>query len=433
MFLSLFTGGGIDMWMSLVGMAALIGIAVLFSNNRSQIKLRTVIGAFAIQAGLGAFVLYVPIGQDILAGASNAVSQVIGYGQDGIRSMFGGLVSDKMFEQFGGDGFVFAFRVLPVIIFFSSLISVLYYLGIMQWVIRLLGGALQLILGTSRTESLSATANIFVGQTEAPLVVKPYIARMTQSELFAVMCGGLASVAGSVLAGYASMGVKMEYLIAASFMAAPGGLLFAKIIVPETQEQLEEVGLEQGQPEDDPTNVIDAAAIGASDGLKLALNVGAMLLAFIGLISLINGVLGGLGTWLNIPDLSLEGILGWLFAPLAFVIGVPWSESTVAGSFIGQKLVVNEFVAYLNFAPYLKDEVLIGQAAMSQQTKAIVSFALCGFANLSSIAILLGGLGAMAPSRRQEIARFGLRAVLAGTLSNLMSATIAGFFLAISA
>jgi len=421
------------MWMSLVGMAALIGIAVLFSNNRSQIKLRTVIGAFVIQAGLGAFVLYVPIGKDILAGASNAVSQVIGYGQDGIRFMFGGLVSDKMFEQFGGDGFVFAFRVLPVIIFFSSLISVLYYLGIMQWVIRLLGGALQLILGTSRTESLSATANIFVGQTEAPLVVKPYIARMTQSELFAVMCGGLASVAGSVLAGYASMGVKMEYLIAASFMAAPGGLLFAKIIVPETQEQAEEAELVHGQIDDNPTNVIDAAAIGAADGLKLALNVGAMLLAFIGLISLINGILGGLGTWLSIPGLSLEGILGWLFAPLAFVIGVPWSESTVAGSFIGQKLVVNEFVAYLNFAPYLKDEALIGQAAMSQQTKAIVSFALCGFANLSSIAILLGGLGAMAPSRRQEIARFGLRAVLAGTLSNLMSATIAGFFLAISA
>ncbi len=414
-------------------MAALIGIAVLFSNNRSQIKLRTVIGAFVIQAGLGAFVLYVPIGKDILAGASNAVSQVIGYGQDGIRFMFGGLVSDKMFEQFGGDGFVFAFRVLPVIIFFSSLISVLYYLGIMQWVIRLLGGALQLILGTSRTESLSATANIFVGQTEAPLVVKPYIARMTQSELFAVMCGGLASVAGSVLAGYASMGVKMEYLIAASFMAAPGGLLFAKIIVPETQEQAEEAELVHGQIDDNPTNVIDAAAIGAADGLKLALNVGAMLLAFIGLISLINGILGGLGTWLSIPGLSLEGILGWLFSPLAFVIGVPWSESTVAGSFIGQKLVVNEFVAYLNFAPYLKDEALIGQAAMSQQTKAIVSFALCGFANLSSIAILLGGLGAMAPSRRQEIARFGLRAVLAGTLSNLMSATIAGFFLAISA
>lgn len=421
------------MWMSLLGMATLIAIAVLFSNNRSQINLRTVIGAFSIQAGLGAFVLYVPIGKDILKGASDAVSQVIGYGQDGIHFMFGGLITEKMFEHFGNDGFVFAFRVLPVIIFFSSLISVLYYLGIMQWVIRLLGGGLQLLLGTSRTESLSATANIFVGQTEAPLVVRPYIARMTQSELFAVMCGGLASVAGSVLAGYASMGVKMEYLIAASFMAAPGGLLFAKLIVPETQEQTEEVDLAEEQSTDNPTNVIDAAAIGASDGLKLALNVGAMLLAFIGLISLINGILGGVGSQFDMPNLSLEGILGWLFAPLAFVIGVPWSESTVAGSFIGQKLVVNEFVAYLNFAPYLKDEVLIGQAAMSQQTKAIVSFALCGFANLSSIAILLGGLGAMAPNRRQEIARFGLKAVLAGTLSNLMSATIAGFFLALSA
>ncbi|MBP8270224.1 MAG: NupC/NupG family nucleoside CNT transporter, partial [Aeromonas sp.] len=221
--------------MGLVGMATLILIAVLFSSNRKAIKIRTVGGAFAIQAGLGAFVLYVPVGRDILVGVSDAVSSVIGYGQNGIEFLFGGLVGNKMFEVFGGGGFVFAFRVLPVIIFFSSLIAVLYYLGIMQWVIKLLGGGLQKVLGTSRTESLSATANIFVGQTEAPLVVRPFISKMTDSELFAVMCGGLASVAGSVLAGYASMGVKMEYLIAASFMAAPGGLLFAKLLVPETE------------------------------------------------------------------------------------------------------------------------------------------------------------------------------------------------------
>ncbi|MEH8174996.1 NupC/NupG family nucleoside CNT transporter [Aeromonas veronii] len=421
-----------NLFMGLVGMATLVLIAVLFSSNRKAINVRTVVGAFAIQAGLGAFVLYVPVGRDILVGVSDAVSSVISYGQNGIDFLFGGLVSNKMFEVFGGGGFVFAFRVLPVIIFFSSLIAVLYYLGIMQMVIKLLGGGLQKVLGTSRTESLSATANIFVGQTEAPLVVRPYIAKMTDSELFAVMCGGLASVAGSVLAGYASMGVKMEYLIAASFMAAPGGLLFAKLLVPETETPNYDESSADAELDDKPANVIDAAAAGASAGMQLALNVGAMLLAFIGLIAMINGIFSGVGGWFGYPQLSLELLLGWIFSPLAFLIGVPWNEAVVAGSFIGQKLVVNEFVAYLNFAPYLKDAELINGVAMSDHTKAIISFALCGFANLSSVAILLGGLGSMAPNRRGTIARFGLKAVLAGSLSNLMSATIAGFFLALS-
>ncbi|MFM5357540.1 NupC/NupG family nucleoside CNT transporter [Aeromonas veronii] len=421
-----------NLFMGLVGMATLVLIAVLFSSNRKAINVRTVVGAFAIQAGLGAFVLYVPVGRDILVGVSDAVSSVISYGQNGIDFLFGGLVSNKMFEVFGGGGFVFAFRVLPVIIFFSSLIAVLYYLGIMQMVIKLLGGGLQKVLGTSRTESLSATANIFVGQTEAPLVVRPYISKMTDSELFAVMCGGLASVAGSVLAGYASMGVKMEYLIAASFMAAPGGLLFAKLLVPETETPNYDESSADAELDDKPANVIDAAAAGASAGMQLALNVGAMLLAFIGLIAMINGIFSGVGGWFGYPQLSLELLLGWIFSPLAFLIGVPWNEAVVAGSFIGQKLVVNEFVAYLNFAPYLKDAELINGVAMSDHTKAIISFALCGFANLSSVAILLGGLGSMAPNRRGTIARFGLKAVLAGSLSNLMSATIAGFFLALS-
>ncbi len=252
--------------------------------------------------------------------------------------IFGIFVSDKMFELFGGGGFIFAFRVLPIIVFFSSLIAVLYYLGIMQLVIKVLGGGLQKVLGTSRTESLSATANIFVGQTEAPLVVRPYIATMTTSELFAIMCGGLASVAGSVLAGYAQMGVPMEYLIAASFMAAPGGLLFAKLMVPETEDVKDRVDATDLVAEDErPANIIDAAASGASSGMQLALNVGAMLLAFIALIALINGILGGIGGWFDYPQLSLELLLGWLFAPIAFLIGVPWSEATVAGSFIVPK------------------------------------------------------------------------------------------------
>ncbi|MCE8023814.1 NupC/NupG family nucleoside CNT transporter [Billgrantia aerodenitrificans] len=415
--------------MSLVGMATLIAIALIFSTSRRDIRLRTVGGAFAIQAGIGAFVLYVPFGQTVLQTISAGVSQVVLYANDGIDFLFGGLADTDSI------GFVFAIKVLPVIIFFSSLIAVLYYIGIMQWVIRILGGALQKALGTSRTESLSATANIFVGQTEAPLVVRPFIARMTPSQLFAVMCGGLASVAGSVLAGYAALGIPMEYLVAASFMAAPGGLLFAKLIMPETEKPVDDVeeASEVIEAEDRPVNVLDAAAAGASSGLRLAANVGAMLLAFIGLIALVNGMLGGIGGWVGFEQLSLELILGWLFAPLAFVLGVPWAEATLAGSFIGQKLVVNEFVAYINLAPYIDGDAMVANTgqAMSGHTIAILSFALCGFANLSSIAILLGGLGSIAPSRRHDIARFGVKAVLAGTLSNLMSAAIAGFFLSI--
>ncbi|MBW5408038.1 NupC/NupG family nucleoside CNT transporter [Morganella morganii] len=421
--------------MSLVGMAALIFIAVLFSSDRRAIKLRTVTGAFIIQVLIGALVLYVPMGRKILLAMSDGVASVIGYGQKGMDFIFGGLVSDKMFEVFGGGGFVFALRVLPVIVFFSSLIAVLYYLGIMQFVIKILGGGLQKLLGTSRTESLSATANIFVGQTEAPLVVRPYISGMTNSELFAVMCGGLASVAGSVLAGYAQMGVPLEYLIAASFMAAPGGLLFAKLMVPETEHFDDRREAMAGMAEEErPANLIDAAAGGASSGMQLALNVGAMLLAFIALIALINGILSGVGGWFDYPQLSLELILGWLFSPIAFLIGVPWSEAMTAGSFIGQKIVVNEFVAYMNFGEYMKPDAQViaaGLQPLSDHTKAIISFALCGFANLSSVAILLGGLGGMAPNRRKDVARLGMKAVMAGTLSNLMSATIAGFFLAL--
>ncbi|KHN49481.1 NupC/NupG family nucleoside CNT transporter [Pectobacterium fontis] len=421
--------------MSLIGMIVLMLFAVMLSSNRKAIRLRTVVGAFILQIGIGALVLYVPIGRAILEGMSNGVSNVINYGNQGVSFMFGGLASDKMFEIFGGGGFVFALRVLPIIVFFSSLIAVLYYMGIMQIVIKVLGGGLQKLLGTSRTESLSATANIFVGQTEAPLVVRPYIANMTQSELFAVMCCGLASIAGAVMAGYAQMGVSLEYLIAASFMSAPGGLLFAKLMVPETEkthDHDEMVGFVD--EEDRPVNLIDAAASGAASGLQLALNVGAMLLAFIALIAVLNGILGGIGGWFDYPQLSLELILGWCFAPVAFLIGIPWSEAAVAGSFIGQKLIVNEFVAYMNFSQYLKADDVVqaaGLQVLSDHTKAVISFALCGFANLSSIAILIGGLGSMAPTRRQDIARLGLKTVVAGTLSNLMSACIAGFFLAL--
>lgn len=403
--------------MSLVGIFAILLVAYLASSHRQHIQWRTVGGAFGLQLAIGAFVLYVPFGQDVLVSVSSAVGNVISYAQEGIRFLFGDAGAMKY-------GFVFAIHVLTVIIFFSSLIAVLYHIGVMKFVISIIGGGLQKLLGTSRPESMSAAANIFVGQTEAPLVVKPFIPTMTRSELFAVMVGGLASVAGSVLAGYAGMGIELKYLIAASFMAAPGGLLMAKMLVPETEQPkntLTEISVEERS-----TNVIDAAASGAASGLMLALNVGAMLLAFVGLIALVNGIVGWAGSVVGMEGLTLQLIFGYVFQPLAFILGVSWEEARLAGSFIGQKLVINEFVAYLDFYKHVQDGML------SEHTQIIVTFALCGFANFSSIAILLGGLGSMAPSRRPDIAQLGLKALLAATLANLMSAAIAGFFFSLS-
>ena len=406
---------------SILGIVVLLVIAVLFSNNRKAINLRTVLGALVIQIGFAALILYVPYGRDALQATANGVSNVIAYGNEGINFVFGGLADPS------NVGFIFAVKVLPIIVFFSGLISVLYYLGIMQAVIKVIGGTLQAALGTSKAESMSAAANIFVGQTEAPLVVRPYIKNMTQSELFAIMAGGTASIAGSVMAGYAGMGVPLTYLIAASFMAAPAGLLFAKILFPQTEQFTDK------QPETDdsekPTNVLEAMAGGASAGMQLALNVGAMLIAFVGLIALVNGILGGVGGWFGYGDLTLQSIFGWIFKPLAYLIGVSWDESAIAGQMIGMKLAVNEFVGYLEFAKYLQPDTAV---VLSEKTKAIITFALCGFANFSSIAILIGGIGGMAPNRRGDVARLGLKAVVAGTLANLMSATIAGLFIELS-
>lgn len=396
------------------GIFIVLGMAFLLSSARKSISLRTILGGLTIQIVFAFVVLKWEAGRSALNWFTMRVQDIINYANEGISFLFGPLASANDF------GFVFAFQVLTVIIFFSSLISVLYYLGIMQWFIKIIGGGLSKLLGTSKAESMSAAANIFVGQTEAPLVIRPFIAKMTQSELFAVMTGGLASVAGSVLVGYALLGVPLEYLLAASFMAAPAGLIMAKMIIPET-EKTETAEVLQMLDDEESVNVIDAAARGAGDGLKLAVNVGAMLLAFIALIALINGILGGLGGLFGYESLSLEGILGVLFSPIAFAVGVPWSEAVTAGSFIGQKLVLNEFVAYSSFAPQI--------AALSDKTVIVVSFALCGFANLSSMAILLGGLGSLAPSRRPDIAKLGLRSVAAGMLASLLSAAIAGIFI----
>ncbi|GAA8116750.1 NupC/NupG family nucleoside CNT transporter [Helicobacter pylori] len=410
---------------SVVGMAVLFLIAWVFSSNKRAINYRTIVSAFVIQVALGALALYVPLGREMLQGLASGIQSVISYGYEGVRFLFGNLAPNAKGDQ-GIGGFIFAINVLAIIIFFASLISLLYYLKIMPLFINLIGGALQKCLGTSKAESMSAAANIFVAHTEAPLVIKPYLKSMSDSEIFAVMCVGMASVAGPVLAGYASMGIPLPYLIAASFMSAPGGLLFAKIIYPQNEaiSSHADVSVEKH------VNAIEAIANGASTGLNLALHVGAMLLAFVGMLALINGLLGVLGGFLGMEHLSLGLILGTLLKPLAFMLGIPWSQAGIAGEIIGIKIALNEFVGYMQFLPYLGDNPPL---ILSEKTKAIITFALCGFANLSSVAMLIGGLGSLVPKKKDLIVRLALKAVLVGTLSNFMSATIAGLFIGLNA
>ncbi len=398
---------------AIVGIATLLALAVLMSEDRRRIRLRTVGIALGLQVAIAGLVILFPPGRAALAGLVGGVQRVIDYGNEGIEFVFGARTAESL-------GFTIAVNVLPVIVFFSALMSLLYYLGIMQRVVFLLGGWLQRLLGTTRTESMSAVSNIFVGHTEAPLVVRPYLAGMSRSELFAVMTGGCATIAGAVMAAYASMGVDLNYLITASFMAAPGGLAMAKIVMPEAHVRESEIAVADADEEERPVNVFEAIGNGALLGLKLALNVGAMLLAFVAMIALLNGIIGGIAGLAGHEGLTLQQILGWLFAPIAFLLGIPWAEALTAGSLIGQKLIINEFYAYANFVQ-IKD-------GLSAHSQTVVTFALCGFANLTSIAILLGGLGSIVPSRRHDIARFGLKAVLAATLANLMSAVLAGLF-----
>ena len=405
--------------LSLVGVAAIFALAILFSNSRQNINRRTVAIAFSLQAIIGAVVLYFPAGGYALDRVVRGVQYVINFANEGIAFVFGTNIQQSL-------GFTIAFNVLPVIVFFAALMSVLYYLGIMQRVVGVFGGWLHKLLQTSRAESVSAVSNIFVGHTDAPLVVRPYLAKMTQSELFAVMTGGCATIAGAVMVGYAQMGVELKYLITASFMAAPGGLMMAKILIPETVSRDESFVVDDDDDSDDtddPVNIFEAIGNGAMTGMRVAVSVGAMLIAFVGLVYLLNGVLSGVGAWFGIEGLTLQWLLGQAFSPIAFLLGIPWGEASQAGSLIGQKLVINEFYAYASFVE-IKD-------SLSPYTQLVVTFALCGFANLSSIAILLGGLGAIAPTRRHDIARLGLRAVIGGTLVNLMNAALAGFFFAL--
>jgi len=402
-------------YIGILGIVVILGIAFVFSSNRKAINLRVVGAAFALQAAIAAFVIYSDSGRSVIRGISTGVLAVINFSQAGIEMVFGPLADTE------NVGFSFAINVLPIIIFFAALMSVMYHLRVMEWLVKIVGGALHRIIGTGAVESMNAAANIFVGQTEAPLVVKPYLRGLTEPQFFAVMVSGLASIAGTVLAGYVLMGANITYLLAAAFMAAPGGLLMAKIIMPDT-EPVPEGGHEKLVMERSKhSNVILAAASGTSDGLRLAVNIGAMLIAFVALIALFNGLVGWLFSLAGIDGVTLQLILGKIFQPLMYLLSVPWEEAEMAGALFGEKIILNEFVAFSHLNEYL--------AGYSPRTVAVVTFSLCGFANLSSIAILLGGLGVLVPEKKELIGRFGMKCVLAASLSNLMSAALAGLML----
>ncbi len=413
----------------IAGIAVILGLAVLLSSNRRAIRLRVVGAAFALQVVIATLVLYVPAGRAAIQGAANGVSALLGYAKNGTDFLFGPLASPEI----GGNSFAIA--ALPVIVFFASLISILYYLGIMQQIVRWVGGAIEKVTGISKVESLCSAANIFVGQSESPLVVKPYLASLNPSQLFAIMTVGMAGVAGTILAAYATFlgSDYLPFLLAASFMAAPGGLLMAKIMMPDVPAPAAgELPLEGGSDdeavrvadevveEEKAANVIMAAAMGAQTGVKLAVAVGAMVLAFVALVALANGLLGAVGGIFGYPELSFQAIVGTIFAPIMYLLNIPWDEAQIAGGLFGTKVVLNEFVAFIDLGN-LTD--------LSDRSRAIITFALCGFANFSSIAIQMAVTGSLAPNQRPMIAKLGIKALIAGSLANLMSAALAGLLL----
>ncbi len=396
----------------LIGVALIFLMAYALSSNRKAIRLRAVGPTFLLQLLIAFFVLYTPWGKSVLERLSKGFQSLLDYSSDGINFLFGSLVPEA-------PAFSFLVQVLPVIVFFGALMEVLYHLRIMQVIVKYGGRALRFITGTRPIESINAVANVFVGQTEAPLSLKPYLPSVSRFELFTIMVSGLASIAGSVLLGYMAMGINPEYLIAACFMSAPAGLLMAKIIMPDpapTEDEAKQV-FRMGDQERH-SNVIMAAAVGTQNGLKLAVNVGAMVLAFVALIALFNGLLSWIGGLFGFDQLSLQYILGWIFSPIMLALNIPWEEARQAGAIFGEKIVTNEFIAYISLSQI--------QETLSPRTQVILTFALCGFANLSSIGILMGGLGTLIPDRMPEIAEMGVKAVIAASLANLMNAAIAG-------
>ena len=411
--------------LGVAGIIAILALAWLLSSNRKAIRLRVVAAAFALQAFIAWLVLWTSWGRAGIQSLSNGVASLLGYANEGTEFLFGPSETNPLANTF-------AIAALPVIIFFASLVAILYYLGVMQRVVRWVGGAIGWVTGISRVESLSAAANIFVGQSESPLVVRPYLAALPPSRLFTVMSVGMAGVAGTILAAYASLLGEsyLPYLLAAAFMSAPGGILMAKIIMPDDPadtESVEDENVDVAETFEEgvkPANIIMAAAQGAQTGVKLAVAVGAMVLAFVALVALANGLLGGLGNMVGIPDLSFQRLVGYVFAPFMFLIGIPWNEAGIAGGLFGTKVVLNEFVAFIDLGNAQGAAI-----ALSDRSRAIVTFALCGFANFSSIAIQMAVTGGLAPNQRPVIARLGIRALIAGSLANLMSAALAGLMI----
>jgi CNT family concentrative nucleoside transporter len=441
----------------LFGLICLLAIAWAFSNNKGVVDWKLVATGVALQIAFAALVLLTPFGSVVFEALAGAFVKLASFTNEGSKMIFGALVDQRAFggamalgagqtdpDAWQRYSFIFAFQVLPTVIFFAAFMGVLYHLGVMQWIVKWMAWAITKVMRVSGAETTSVCASVFIGQTEAPLTVRPYISRMTESELLTMMIGGMAHIAGGVMATYILMlgGPDMEsqkefakHFLAASIMAAPATLLIAKILRPEIGEPLTR-GAVKVEVEKTTANVIDAAAAGAADGLKLALNIGAMLLAFIALIALLNYVIGssadfiGLTAWINEGRpadqhiaINLGSILGVLLSPIAWLIGIPWDDCIIAGGLIGQKIVINEFVAYLQLSGVAVGE---GVGQISAHTKLILTYALCGFANFSSIAIQIGGIGGLAPDRRADLARLGLLAVLGGTLATFMTATIAG-------
>ena len=431
---------------NLLGILAILAIAFVLSVGKRRIRPRVVAAAFALQALMAFLVLGTTGGRFVIQGMADGVAALLSYANKGTEFLFG---TENPLAN------TFALGALPVIVFFAALVSILYYLGIMQKIVRWVGGAIGWVTGVSQVEALGAAANIFVGQSESPLVVRPYLAALTPSRLFTLMTVGMAGVAGTILAAYAGLlGERyLPYLLAAAFMSAPGGILMAKIIMPdeddapppsepvgklvlpearisaegpaaitEGEKPHEVVVAETFEEGHKPANIIEAAAQGAQTGVKLAVAVGAMVLAFVALVALANGILGGIGGWFGYSELSFQMLLGYVFAPVMFLLGIPWEQAITAGGLFGTKVVLNEFVAFIELGQ-------LGAEALSDRSRAIVTFALCGFANFSSIAIQMAVTGGLAPNQRPVIARLGLRALAAGSLANLMSAALAGLFL----
>lgn len=400
---------------SVFGLAVMVLVAFLFSSHKKNINWRTVLSGIALQVFLGLVILKTSFGHSIFDGARVFFNGVLSFTNEGSEFIFGPLAKPEKL------GFIFFTMVLPMIIFISSLMNILYHLGIMQIIIKAFAYVMVKVMGVSGAESLAAAANIFLGQTEAPLVVKPLIQKMTRSELMALMSGGMSTVAGGVLAAFVGMGIDAGHLLAASAMSAPAALVCAKILIPELERSSTGGKKVNISFEKNHVNLIDAAASGAADGLKLALNVAAMLLSFIAIIALVNWVVSYIGSLFGMDNLSLELIAGYIFSPVAWLMGVSWQDSTIVGSLIGKKVIINEFVAYLDLKDLLSE--------LSPRSSVIATYALCGFANFSSIAIQVGGIGSMAPNKRGELAKLGLKSLLAGTLACFMTACVAGIFL----